>query len=113
MLDNVELNTKIVEASRAAVRALVEESADSDGRIKEVKSVFGNMFGKMKGVKKPYTKAIIEAGFPDVQEERLEGLMKLAAVSACSSHRAAKNLNTWASRSSIDMYVSGVLCCVL
>lgn len=78
-LADVELNTKVVEASRAAVRALVNESTDSSGRVKEVKSVFddlGGMFAKMGGQKKPYTKAIIEAGFPDVQEERLQGVME-------------------------------------
>jgi magnesium chelatase subunit H len=78
-LDDVALNTKIVEASRAAVRALVEQSTDSNGRIKEVTSVFddlGKMFNKMAGGKKPYTQAIINAGFPNVQEERLEGVMQ-------------------------------------
>ncbi|KAG7348089.1 cobaltochelatase [Nitzschia inconspicua] len=79
VLEDVDLNTKITEASRAAVRALVKQSTDSSGRIKEVKSVFddlGSMFSKMTGGKKPYTQAIIDAGFPKVQEERLEGVMK-------------------------------------
>jgi magnesium chelatase subunit H len=78
VLQDVELNNKIVEASRAAVRALVEQSTGSDGRIKEVTSVFdlGEMFNKITGKKKPYTEAIIKAGFPNVQEERLEGVMK-------------------------------------
>jgi magnesium chelatase subunit H len=78
-LDDVELNTKIVEASRAAVRALVQQSTGADGRIKEVKSVFDDLngvFGKMMGKKSPWTEAIAAAGFPNVQEERLEGLMK-------------------------------------
>jgi magnesium chelatase subunit H len=79
VLKDVELNDKITEAARAAVRALVKESTGSDGRIKEVKSVFddlGSMFGKMMGSKKPYTQAIIDAGFPQVNEERLKNLMK-------------------------------------
>jgi magnesium chelatase subunit H len=79
VLADVELNTKITEASRLAVRALVMKSTNSDGRIKEVTSVFddmGAMFGKMMGQKKPWTQAIIDAGFPAVQEERLEGLFK-------------------------------------
>lgn len=79
VLGEVELNTRITEAARAAVRALVDQSTDSSGRIKEVASVFddlGSMFNKMTGGKKPYTQAIIKAGFPDVQEERLEGVMK-------------------------------------
>ena len=79
VLDDVELNTRITAAARAAVRALVDQSTNSDGRIKEVKSVFddiGSMFSNMMGQKKPWTKAIANAGFPDVQEERLTGLMK-------------------------------------
>jgi len=79
ILTDVELNTKITEAARAATRSLVERSTDSNGRIKEVKSVFddmGGMFNAMMGKKKPWTEAIIKAGFPDVSEERLEGVMK-------------------------------------
>merc|ERR1712194_157498 len=34
------------------------------------------MFSQIIGGKKPYTEAIIKAGFPDVSEERLEGVMK-------------------------------------
>jgi len=79
ILDDVELNTRITEASRAAVRALVQQSTGADGRVKEVKTFFddlGGIFGQMMGGKKPWTKAIIDAGFPKVQEERLEGVMK-------------------------------------
>ena len=79
VLDDVELNTKIVEASRAAVSALVKQSTDSSGRVKEVKSVFddlGAQFTAMFGGKKPYTQAIIDAGFPEISEERLEPVMK-------------------------------------
>jgi len=78
-LADVELNTQVVAAARNAVRALVEQSTDSSGRVKEVKSVFddlGGMFAAMTGGKKPYTKAIIDAGFPDIQEERLQGVME-------------------------------------
>jgi magnesium chelatase subunit H len=55
------------------------QSTDNNGRVKEVKSVFddlGGMFASMTGQKKPYTKAIIDAGFPKVQEERMLGVMK-------------------------------------
>jgi len=78
VLEDVELNTQIVEASRAAIRALVEQSTDSQGRIKEVKSVFddiGAAFGGMMGQKKPYTQAIIDAGFAKVDESRLSNLI--------------------------------------
>jgi len=75
VLDDVELNTKIVEASRAAVRALVNESTDSTGRVKEVKSIFDNL-GSFFGQKKPYTQAIIDAGFGKIEEERLQPVME-------------------------------------
>merc|ERR1719384_2217450 len=78
VLDDVELNTKVVEASRAAIRALVDQSTDSEGRIKEVKSVFdevGSFFGSLAGQKKPWTQAIVNAGFPDVDEARLAPLV--------------------------------------
>merc|ERR1712238_268655 len=79
VLDDVELNTKITEAARAATRALVDLSTDGSGRVKEVKSVFddfGVNLGQMFGQKKPYTQAIIDAGFPKVEEERLKGVME-------------------------------------
>merc|ERR1711966_634920 len=66
VLDDVELNTKITEAARAATRALVDLSTDGSGRVKEVKSVFddfGANLGQMFGQKKPYT-------------ERLKGVME-------------------------------------
>jgi len=77
ILADVELNEKIVEASRAAVRALVDQSTDSNGRVKEVKDMFsdvGAFFGNMMGQKRPWTQAIVKAGFPNVQEERLTPL---------------------------------------
>jgi magnesium chelatase subunit H len=78
ILADVELNTQITEASRAAVRALVMQSTNSDGRIKEVSTAFadfGAMFGKMMGQKKPWIKSLSDAGF-EVQEERVEALFK-------------------------------------
>ena len=77
-LSDVDLNEKITQASRAAVRALVMQSTDGDGRIKEVKSLFdemSNMFAGFTGAKKPWTKAIIDAGFPKVDESRMAPLM--------------------------------------
>jgi len=78
VLKDVELNDKITEASRAAVRALVNQSTDSLGRVKEVKSAFdevGSFFGGLMGQKKPWTQAIINAGFPDVEENSLVPLI--------------------------------------
>merc|ERR1712127_1093096 len=77
VLVDVELNEKITQASRAAVRALVNQSTDSNGRVKEVKNFFdeaAGIFGGLLGSKKPWTKAIIDAGFPDVVRKLLEKL---------------------------------------
>jgi magnesium chelatase subunit H len=92
VLKDVELNDKITEAARAAVRALVNQSTDSNGRVKEVKSVFdelGSVFGGMFGQKKPYIQAIINAGFPKVQEERLAPL--IAYLEFCLKQIVANN----------------------
>jgi len=78
VLEDVDLNTQITEAARAATRALVNQSTDGNGRVKEVTSLvddLGGLFNNMMGKKKPWTEAIIEAGFPNVSEERLEGVM--------------------------------------
>jgi len=75
ILADVEMNEKITMASRAAVRALVELSTDSDGRVKEVKEFdLGQMFGSLMGKGKPWTEAIKKEGFPDVDEARMEKL---------------------------------------
>jgi len=78
VLEDVDLAAKIVDASRAAVKALVDESTDSSGRVKEVKSLFdeaGSFFGGIMGQKKPYIQAIIDSGFPNVDEARLVNLV--------------------------------------
>merc|ERR1711966_497532 len=78
VLADVELNDQITNAARAAVSALVNQSTDSNGRVKEVKSAFdemGSFFGSMMGQKKPWTQAIIDGGFPNVDEERLTPLI--------------------------------------
>jgi len=92
VLTDVELNTKITEAARAAVRALVMQSTGPDGRVKEVKGFFdevGGMFDSMFGKKKPWTKAIIDAGFPKVSEERLAPL--IAYLEFCLKQVVANN----------------------
>jgi len=79
VLADVELNDKITEAARAATRALVMQSTDSDGRVKEINTMFdeiGSFFGGLTQQKKPWTKAIIDAGFPDVNEESLAPVIK-------------------------------------
>ena len=57
---------------------------DADGRVKEVKGQFedaaGGLLGRMMGQKKPWIKAIAEAGFDKVDEKRLEPLFKYLEV---------------------------------
>jgi len=91
-LSDVELNDKITLASRAAVKALVDQSTDSNGRVKEVKNAFdemGSFFGSMMGQKKPWTQAIIKAGFPKVEEERLSPV--IAYIEFCLKQVVANN----------------------
>jgi len=92
VLADVELNDKITEASRAAIRALVDQSTDSDGRVKEVKNMFdeiGSFFGSLTQQKKPWTKAIVDAGFPDVSEDRMAPVIKY--VEFCLKQVVAEN----------------------
>jgi len=78
VLADVELNEKITNASRAAVAALVNQSTDANGRVKEVKNFSDNVsdfFGSLTGAKKPWIQALDDAGFPEVSEARLEPLI--------------------------------------
>lgn len=73
VLEDVELNQKITEAARAAVRALVEQSTDMQGRVVEVNGFMkgiGSMFGGS-----PMKKAIAKMGF-DVKEEDITALFE-------------------------------------
>ena len=77
VLKDVELNEKIVYACRAAVKALVDQSTDSNGRVKEVKSFMDDlagMFASLSGAKKPWTQAIAATSFPNVSEDMLTPL---------------------------------------
>jgi len=75
VLDDVELNQRIVQATRAAVRASVEASTNSEGRIDEVNDFFkgvGAVFSGLTGGS-PWRKALLDKGF-DVPEEQLTPL---------------------------------------
>ncbi len=66
-----KLNKKITQVSRAAMRALINQSTDSNGHLKEVKNFFDevtSLFGGLFGAKKLWTQTIIDAGFPDVNK---------------------------------------------
>merc|ERR1711966_147683 len=73
VLVDVELNEKIVQASRAAVGALVQQSTDASGRVKDVKNFFdeaGGFLSNSMGGKKPWTQSVIDSGFPNVTDEQ-------------------------------------------
>ena len=92
LLVDVKLNKKITQASRRAVRALVNQSTDSNGHVKEVKNIFDqatSLFGGLFGAKKPWTQAIIDAGFPGVNEERLAPVF--AYIEFCLKQVVANN----------------------
>ena len=75
-LSEVELLQKITIGSRAAVRAMVAQSTDSNGRVTEVSPLLKtgmNMFAAFTGGS-PMKKALVEAGFPNVVESDMTPL---------------------------------------
>ena len=75
-LDDVTLLQKITEAQRAAVRAMVMRSTDSEGRVKEVASFMKSGMNFLSGITggSPQLKAIRDAGFDKVTDEQLQVL---------------------------------------
>eukprot|EP00182_Erythrolobus_australicus_P001344 CAMPEP_0185829060 /NCGR_PEP_ID=MMETSP1353-20130828/17_1 /TAXON_ID=1077150 /ORGANISM="Erythrolobus australicus, Strain CCMP3124" /LENGTH=1385 /DNA_ID=CAMNT_0028526805 /DNA_START=16 /DNA_END=4173 /DNA_ORIENTATION=+ len=75
ILADVELLQKITSASRAAVKACVDSSVNSEGRVEAVARFdFGKLLGSLMGVKTPWLKALSDAGFPKCVEEDLSPL---------------------------------------
>jgi len=75
-LEEVELLQKITEASRKAVRAMVGQSTDRNGRVTEVAPLLKqgmNMFAAFTGGS-PVKKALSESGFNNIAESELTGL---------------------------------------
>jgi len=70
VLQDVELLQKITQGTRAAVRALVQESTDSQGRVKEVQNVMEKALGGMFG-QAPYRKALASQGFVKASEDKM------------------------------------------
>jgi magnesium chelatase subunit H len=72
VLADVQLLQDITQAVRAAVSALVQEQTNAEGRVSLVSKLnFFNM-----GRKEPWTKALHEAGFKNVNEEDLKPLFE-------------------------------------
>merc|ERR1719213_1572602 len=70
VLQDVEVLQKITQGTRAAVRALVQESTDSQGRVKEVQNVMEKALGGMFG-QAPYRKALASQGFVKASEDKM------------------------------------------
>jgi len=75
-LEAVDLNQKVTQGVRAAVRAMVVQSVNADGRIESVNPVLeqglkfiGGIINKITVT--PWRQALIDAGFPNVREEDL------------------------------------------
>lgn len=78
ILSDVELLQKITLATRAATRAVVDKSTDSEGRVTEVNPLFKqglNFFNVFTGGSPP-KKALAEGGFDAVSEEDLKPLVE-------------------------------------
>ena len=75
-LEDVTLLQKITEANRAAVRALVSKSTNSDGRVTEVAPFMKQLGGFMSGIMggSAMKKALATAGFAGVTEDELTTL---------------------------------------
>merc|ERR1712127_943687 len=68
------------------------QSTDSTGRVKEVKGFFddaGGLLSGMMGSKKPWTQAIIDAGFPNVTDDQLKPV--IAYLEFCLKQVVANN----------------------
>jgi len=76
-LDDVELLQQIVEGTRGAVRASVQSSTNTEGRIEEVNAFskgLGNLMAGLSGGT-PWKKSLMDTGF-DVDEEELTPLFE-------------------------------------
>lgn len=73
LLEDVELLNTINETTRAAVAAIVHTQIDEEGRISKAKPLNLFNFGRQE---EPWVKALIEAGFSDVDQEALTPLVE-------------------------------------
>merc|ERR1719253_1216692 len=79
VLDDVNRLQEITLASRAAVRALVMESTNSEGRVAEVNTFMQDLSFFFSGGS-PWKQALNEAGFPNVNEDDLKPLFEYLQV---------------------------------
>ncbi|MCT7985858.1 magnesium chelatase subunit H [Laspinema sp. A4] len=72
ILEDVELLQAIIQATRAAVAALVQEQTDAEGRVSRVSKLnFFNM-----GKKAPWVESLHQSGYPNVSTEDLKPLFE-------------------------------------
>ncbi|CAK0800811.1 unnamed protein product [Prorocentrum cordatum] len=88
VFEDVTRLQQIVEASRAAVRALVSESTNSEGRVEKPNPVLRDVFNFFGGGS-PWKKAASEAGFPDAREDDLKPLFEY--LQACLGEVVCNN----------------------
>merc|ERR1719230_1722286 len=79
ILEDVENLQGITLASRAAVRSLVAESTNDEGRVEEVNSFMRDFVSFFTGGS-PWKKALDEAGFPNCNEDNLKPLFEYLEV---------------------------------
>ncbi|HEY9837594.1 MAG TPA: magnesium chelatase subunit H, partial [Vampirovibrionales bacterium] len=72
ILEDVELLQSIIQATRAAVAALVQEQTDAEGRVSLVSKLnFFNM-----GKKAPWVESLHQSGYPNVSNDDLKPLFE-------------------------------------
>ena len=77
-LEDVEMLAKVTEGVRAAVRAAVDRSTNSQGRVEEVAPLFKGLTGLVDGISggSPWKRALASAGFPNASEEDMAPLFE-------------------------------------
>jgi magnesium chelatase subunit H len=75
VLEDVNRLQQITEASRAAVRALVKESTNEEGRVQEVNNLMQSI-GFMFTGGAPWKRAVAERGFPACSEDDMRPLFE-------------------------------------
>jgi len=75
-LEDVELRNKITEAVRGAVRAMVLQSANNEGRVEQVTDVFANFARGLGLAKTPWFESVSQLGFPKASEADMDPLFE-------------------------------------
>jgi len=90
-LVNVELNEKITQASRATVHTLVNQSTDSNSRVKEVNDFFDeatSLFGGLFRAKKQWTPLLLSSS-PPLPSPLMLMLLSLPSSQLPTKHKGA------------------------